>query len=60
MKRLILALIVGLALGYNWGYGEGTARKPSIVARTLDRFGSSKLKDAQEAQERRVQDAGKP
>jgi hypothetical protein len=60
MKRLILALIVGVALGYRWGYREGTDGKPSIVARTLDRFGTSKLKDAQDAREKRVQDASRP
>jgi len=60
MKRVLLALIVGVALGYNWGYGEGTNGRPSIVARTLDVFGTSKVKEAQEARERRVQDASKP
>ena len=60
MKRLILALIVGVALGYHWGYGEGTDGKPSIAARTLDRFGTSKMKDAQESREKRVQDASRP
>jgi hypothetical protein len=60
MKRVLLALIVGAALGYTWGYGEGTDGRPSIVARTLDMFGTSKIKDAQEARERRVQEASKP
>jgi hypothetical protein len=60
MKRVVLALIIGLALGYKWGYGEGTDGKPSVVARTLDRFGTSKVKAAQEAQERRVQEASRP
>ena len=60
MRRLVVVLIVALALGYSWGYDEGAAGKPSIVARTLARFGTSKVKDAQEARERRVQDASKP
>lgn len=60
MKRFTLALIVGLIVGYSWGYGEGSDGKPSIVARTLDRFGSSKIKAAQEAREKRVEEAGKP
>jgi hypothetical protein len=60
MKRVVLALVIGLALGYKWGYGEGTDGKPSVVARTLDRFGTSKVKAAQEAQEKRVQEASKP
>lgn len=60
MKRVLLAVIVGVALGYNWGYDEGTNGRPSVVSRTLDLFGTSKVKDAQEARERRVQDASKP
>ena len=60
MKRVILALIIGVAMGYRWGYSEGTGGRPSVVTRTLDRFGTSKVKAAQEAQEKRVQDASKP
>jgi hypothetical protein len=60
MKRFVVALIVGLIMGYTWGYGEGSDGKPSIVARTLDRFGTSKVKAAQEAREKRVEDASKP
>ncbi|MEP6492622.1 MAG: hypothetical protein ABJF01_08095 [bacterium] len=60
MRRVILALIIGVAMGYSWGYGEGNGGKPSIVARTLDHFGTSKIKAAQEAREQKVLDASKP
>ena len=60
MRRLVVGVIVALALGYSWGYGEGASGKPTIVARTLDRFGTSKIKAAQDAREQRVQDASKP
>jgi hypothetical protein len=60
MKRVILALIIGVAVGYKWGYGEGTDGQPSVVERTLDRFGTSKVKAAQEARQRRVDEASKP
>lgn len=60
MKRVILALIVGLAIGYNWGFGEGSEGKPSVVERTLDHFGTSKIKAAQDAQNRRVDEASRP
>ena len=60
MKKLILALIVGLVMGYHWGYGDGTGGQPSIVSRTLNRFGTSKIKAAQEARERKVEEAGRP
>jgi hypothetical protein len=60
MRRMIFGVIVALAVGYSWGYDEGAAGKPTIVTRTLDRFGTSKIKEAQEAREKRVQDASKP
>jgi hypothetical protein len=60
MKRVILALIIGVAVGYKWGFGEGTDGRPSIVERTLDRFGTSKVKAAQETRQRRVDEASRP
>ena len=60
MKRVILALLVGLAAGYHFGFDDATAGGDSIVSRTLDRFGSSKIRNAQEAQDRRIQEASKP
>ena len=60
MRRVIVALIVGLAIGYHWGFGEGVDGKPSIVERTLERFGTSKIKAAQDAQNRRVDEASRP
>jgi hypothetical protein len=60
MKRIVLALLVGLAMGYHWGYGDGTDGKPSIASRTLDRFGSSKVRAAREANDRRIDEAGRP
>jgi hypothetical protein len=60
MKKAIVALIVGLAMGYHWGYGEGSDGKPSVALRVLDKFGATKLKDAQAAQDRRIEEASKP
>ena len=60
MKRVILALIIGFAVGYKWGFGDGTDGRPSIVERTLDKFGTSKVKAAQEARQRRVDEASRP
>jgi hypothetical protein len=60
MKLAIVALIVGLALGYYYGYDDGNDGRPSIAARTLDRFGASKVKAAQEAREKRVEEASRP
>ena len=60
MRRIVVALIVGLAIGYQWGYGEGTQGMQSVVSRTLERFGTSKIKAAQDTQNKRVDEAGKP
>jgi hypothetical protein len=60
MKRLIIALILGLAMGYNWGYDEGTSGQPSVIARVLDRFGASKMRSARDAYDQRVQEAARP
>jgi hypothetical protein len=60
MRRLVVGLIVGLAIGYQWGYGEGTDGKQSVVSRTLERFGTSKIRAAQDAQNKRVDEAAKP
>ena len=60
MWKLLLALIIGLGMGYHWGYDEGSTGKASIVARALDHFGTSKLRAAQEARDKRIEDASKP
>ena len=59
MKRVIVALIIGLVVGYNWGFGEGTAGKQSVVERTLERFGTAKVKAAQDARNKRVDELTK-
>jgi hypothetical protein len=60
MKKLLVAVILALAFGYHWGYGEGSAGQPSIVVRTLDHFGTSKIKAASEARDKRIEEASKP
>jgi hypothetical protein len=60
MKRLVVALIVGLSVGYNWGYGEGTGGKASVMTRTLERFGTGKVKAAQDAHNKKVDEAARP
>jgi hypothetical protein len=60
MKRIIVALLVGLAAGYHYGFDDATTGRESIVQRTLDRFGTSKIRNAQAAQDRRIQEASTP
>jgi hypothetical protein len=60
MTKTLVVLLLGLAMGYHWGYDEGWAGKPSIVARSLDRFGTSKVRAAREANDKRIEEASKP
>ena len=60
MKRLLVALMIGLAVGYHYGFDDATQGRDSITTRTLDRFGTSKIRNAQRAQERRVEEASRP
>jgi hypothetical protein len=39
MKALILGLIVGLTVGYVWGFGDAAAGRPNVARRTMNRFG---------------------
>ena len=60
MMKFVIALLLGLAMGYHWGYDEGWAGKPSIVARSLNRFGTAKVRAAREANDKRVEEASRP
>jgi hypothetical protein len=44
MKTLILGLIIGVAAGYFWGFGDGAAGRPSVVQRVLNTFGVETVK----------------
>lgn len=41
MKTLVLGLVVGLAAGYFWGYGEAAAGKPHVARRVMVKFGAA-------------------
>jgi hypothetical protein len=59
MKKLILGALIGIAVGYSCGYDDAESGVPPITTRALDKFGVSKVRDAQTAREKRQQDAGK-
>ena len=60
MKRIVVALLVGLAAGYHYGFDDATVGRASIVTRALDHFGSSKIRNAQAAQDKRIEEASRP
>ena len=39
MKTLILGLILGVAIGYFWGFGDAAAGRANVARRTLNKFG---------------------
>lgn len=39
MKLTIFALILGIAIGYGYGFQDAKVHKKSIVERTIDRVG---------------------
>jgi len=60
MKRLIAALLFGLAMGYRYGYSDANEGRASVFNRALDRFGAAKLRAAQADRDRRVDEASRP
>jgi hypothetical protein len=60
MKRFVVALLIGLAVGYEYGFNDATVGKESIVSRALDQFGASKLRKTQAERDRRLDEAGRP
>lgn len=60
MKPLILGLMLGLAVGYWQGFGDGRSGRDNIAVRTLNKFGAAKLKAAQDERARKTEDAARP
>jgi hypothetical protein len=58
VKALILGLILGLAAGYYWGYGDAAARKPNIARRVMVKFGASTVERTHRRREAAVETAG--
>lgn len=58
MKTLILGLILGLAVGYFWGYGEAAAGKPHVARRALNKFGVSTVERTHRRMEAAIDSTG--
>ena len=44
--KFLLAVLVGLGIGYAWGYTEARDGKKSLMTRALDKFGVEQVRDA--------------
>ena len=52
MRRLAGAFLVGVTLGYTFGYQHGDAGEPSLKRRALEFVGVYKVKDDHEQRQR--------
>ena len=60
MKPLIVGLLLGLAVGYWQGFGDGKTGRDNIAVRALNAFGANKIKAAEESRAERVREASRP
>jgi hypothetical protein len=58
VKALILGLIVGLAAGYFWGYGEAAAGKPNVARRVMVKFGAAAVERGNRRIEAAIESTG--
>ena len=58
MKTLVLGLIIGLAAGYFWGFGDAAAGRPNVAQRVLNKFGVETVKQGNRRIEAAIDSAG--
>jgi hypothetical protein len=58
VKTLILGLVVGLAIGYFWGYAERAAGKPNVARRVMVKFGAANVERGNRRMEAAIDSAG--
>jgi hypothetical protein len=58
VKTLLLGLIVGLAFGYFWGYGEAAAGRPNVARRALNMFGVATVERTHRRMEAAIDSTG--
>ena len=59
MKTLILGLIVGLAAGYFWGFGDARAGRHNIAERFVNKFGVETVKGSNRRMEAAIDSTGR-
>jgi hypothetical protein len=60
MKPLIVGLLLGLAIGYWQGFGDAKTGRDNIAVRTLNAFGVSKIRAAEESRAKSRDEALRP
>ena len=54
MGKLAIVFLLGLGLGYEFGYREAVRREPSIMQRVFGKFGVYKIQQDQRRREQSV------
>jgi hypothetical protein len=60
MKPLFFGLVLGLAVGYWQGFGDGRTGRDNVAVRALNAFGASKIKAAEESRAKSRDEASRP
>lgn len=60
MIKYIVILLIGLGVGYTFGYKDAKAGLPSIAERALNKFGADKIRKDAEARDKREAAASSP
>jgi hypothetical protein len=60
MKPLIVGLLLGMAVGYWQGFGDGRKGRDNVAVRVLNAFGVSKIRAAEESRAKSIHEASRP
>jgi len=60
MKPLLVGLVLGLVVGYWQGFGDARHGRDSIAVRALNAFGVGKIRAAEDARAKKVEEASRP
>lgn len=60
MKPLLFGLVLGLAVGYWQGFGDGKSGRDNVAVRALNAFGVSKIRAAEESRAKSREEASQP
>jgi hypothetical protein len=60
MKPLFLGLLLGMAVGYWQGFGDGRKGRDNVAVRVLNAFGVSKIRAAEESRAKSRDEASRP
>jgi len=59
MKTLVLGLIIGLAAGYFWGFGDASAGRQNVAQRLVGKFGVETVKRSNRRMEAAIDSTGR-